>query len=96
MRRPEIRDCPLCDQEFYTTHANQVYCDDCRKNRPREVRRYSRHHDYEHEDYRRQALVAARELRYGKKFIDRIKKAKDESEIQRIMITARREKYDDQ
>ena len=43
--------------------------------------------------YRRQAKQAAIDFRYGDAVINRIRKAKDEAEISRIMITARHNKW---
>lgn len=43
--------------------------------------------------YKKQALTAAKELGYDERFIERIKKAKTEVEIERIMVTARKEKF---
>lgn len=40
-------------------------------------------------NYKLRALKAAKELRYGAEIIRKIKNAKDDSEIARIMITAR-------
>lgn len=43
-------------------------------------------------DYRSQAVRAAKDFGYGKEVNDKIKKAKTEGEIERIMRTARKEK----
>ena len=43
--------------------------------------------------YKKQAIIAAKELGYGKDVLDKINKAKSETEIARIMATAREEKF---
>lgn len=43
--------------------------------------------------YRAEAIKAAGELHYGKAVIQKIEEAKDDQEIQRIMIKARYEKF---
>lgn len=45
--------------------------------------------------YKDQAINAAKELGYGRRVIKKIKEAESEEEIQRIMITARHEKFGD-
>ena len=45
--------------------------------------------------YRDNAIKAAKDLKYGKDVIERIKTAKTEAEIERIMINARKEKFKD-
>ena len=40
-------------------------------------------------DYKKEAIKAAKQLGYGKETKDKIRKAKTESEISRILITAR-------
>ena len=42
--------------------------------------------------YKEDAIQAAKELMYGDKVIERLKKAKTEADICRIMATARNEK----
>ena len=42
-------------------------------------------------DYRGNAIRAAKELRYGQTVINRIKAAKNDIEIERIMCTARKQ-----
>ena len=42
--------------------------------------------------YQEDAILAAEELMYGDKVIERLKKAKTEADICRIMATARNEK----
>ena len=49
------------------------------------------HRDNE-ENYRNQAIIAAEDLRYGNEVIEKIKAAKNDAEIERIMNTARRKK----
>ena len=39
--------------------------------------------------YKRRAIRAAKELRYGKKVVDKLKKATSDNEITRIMYSAR-------
>lgn len=45
-------------------------------------------------EYKSQAIKAAKDLFYGKKVIEKLKAAESESEISRIMITARKEKFE--
>ena len=45
-------------------------------------------------DYRKQAISAAKDLRYGDEVVKAIKKAKTHGEIQRIMVGARHEKIE--
>ncbi len=45
--------------------------------------------------YKNDAMNAAKDLRYGKVVIDKIKAAKTEAEIQRIMVTERHKRFDD-
>jgi len=40
-------------------------------------------------DYKKQALRAAKDFRYGSDVIEKIKRAKSDNEISRIMTTAR-------
>ena len=49
------------------------------------------HRDNE-ENYRNQAMIAAEDLFYGNKVIEKIKAAKNDAEIERIMNTARHAK----
>ena len=49
------------------------------------------HRDNE-EDYRKQATIAAKELCYGNEVIEKIKAAKSDAEIERIMNAARHER----
>lgn len=44
--------------------------------------------------YKEEAIVAAEELYYGPKVINKIKKAKTDEEVCRIMIEARRKKIE--
>lgn len=44
--------------------------------------------------YRDIALTAARQLGYGNTVIEKIKEAKDDAEIERIMVTARKKTFD--
>lgn len=46
------------------------------------------------EKYRRDAMEAAKDLRYGPEVVERIKNAKTDREIERIMITARHEQME--
>lgn len=48
------------------------------------------------EAYRNEALKAAKDFHYGESVYSRIKNANTESEIQRIMISARHKKMDDE
>ena len=43
-------------------------------------------------NYRKQAISAAKDFHYGKETLRRLKQAKSEAEICRIMITARQNK----
>lgn len=43
--------------------------------------------------YKRWAIRAAKELRYGKKVVDKLKKATSDNEITRIMYSARNAKW---
>ena len=43
--------------------------------------------------YKRWAILAAKELRYGKKVVDKLKKATSDNEIARIMYSARNAKW---
>lgn len=45
--------------------------------------------------HKKQAIKAAKELHYDIKFTDKLKRAKTDCEIDRIMATAREEKFDD-
>lgn len=45
-------------------------------------------------NYKDEAIIAAKELGYGRRIVEKIKNAKSDTEIQNIMITARREKFD--
>ena len=47
-----------------------------------------------HKSYKDEAIIAAKELGYGRRIIEKIQNAKSETEIQNIMITARKEKFD--
>ena len=49
------------------------------------------HRDNE-ENYRNQAMIAAEDLCYGNEVIEKIKAAKSDAEIERIMNAARRER----
>lgn len=42
-----------------------------------------------HTDYRKQAILAAKDFHYGQEVIDKIKKAKTDDEISGIMRVAR-------
>ena len=42
-------------------------------------------------NYKDQAIIAARQLHYSDEVIEKLKKAKTDSEIERIMSTARKE-----
>ena len=44
--------------------------------------------------YKKDAMDAARDLKYGKEVISMIKAAKTEAEIQRVMVTARHKQLD--
>lgn len=44
--------------------------------------------------YRDIALTAAKQLGYGNAVIEKIKAAKDDTEIERIMVTARKKNFD--
>lgn len=48
----------------------------------------------EFEAYRDEAVTAAKELRYKKEFIERIKKATSINEITNIMVMARKDRFD--
>lgn len=43
--------------------------------------------------YRHEAIVIAKQLKYKKEFIERIKTAETINEISRIMVTARKDKF---
>lgn len=45
------------------------------------------------ETFRRQAINAAKDFHYGKDVIKQLKEAKSDAEIDRIMKTARHEKF---
>ena len=45
--------------------------------------------------YRDIALTAAKQLGYGNAVIEKIKAAKDDTEIERIMVTARKKCFND-
>lgn len=49
------------------------------------------HRDNE-ENYKKQAMIAAKDLRYGNEVIEKIKAAKSDAEIERIMNAARHER----
>lgn len=49
--------------------------------------------NYEKTTYRREAMKAAEELGYGRDVVEKIKAAKNDGEIERIMINARHEKF---
>lgn len=49
------------------------------------------HRDNE-DNYRKQAMIAAKELCYGNEVIEKIKAAKNDAEIERIMNMARHAK----
>ena len=49
-------------------------------------------HRDDEENYRKQAMIAAKELCYGNEVIEKIKAAKNDAEIERIMNTSRHEK----
>lgn len=51
--------------------------------------------DEEFKTYKKDAVKAAKELRYGDNVVNRIKAAKTEAEIQRIMVTERHKRFDD-
>lgn len=48
----------------------------------------------EFKTYKKDAIKAAKELRYGRIVVDRLKAAKTEAEIQRIMTTERHKRLD--
>lgn len=48
----------------------------------------------EFETYKKDAINAAKDLRYGKTVVNKIRAAKNEAEIQRIMITERHKRLD--
>ena len=50
--------------------------------------------DEEFKTYKKDAVKAAEELRYGDNVVNRIKVAKTEAEIQRIMTTERHKRLD--
>ena len=50
--------------------------------------------DEEFKTYKKDAVKAAEELRYGDNVVNRIKAAKTEAEIQRVMVTARHKQLD--
>lgn len=50
--------------------------------------------DEEFKTYKKDAVKAAEELRYGDNVVNRIKAAKTEAEIQRIMTTERHKRLD--
>lgn len=45
------------------------------------------------QEYKKNALKAAKQLGYGKAVVEKIKAAKTDGEIARIMTTARKEKW---
>ena len=49
-------------------------------------------HRDDEENYRKQAMIAAKDLCYGNEVIEKIKAAKNDAEIERIMNTSRHEK----
>ena len=49
-------------------------------------------HRDDEENYRKQAIIAAKDLCYGNKIIEKIKAAKNDAEIERIMNTSRHAK----
>ncbi len=50
--------------------------------------------DEEFKTYKKDAIKAAKDLRYGWAVVDKIKSAKSEAEIQRIMTTERHKRLD--
>lgn len=53
---------------------------------------YSTPYKVSFDSYKRQAILAAKELYYGKAVLEKLKRAQTQGEIQRIMIGARRGK----
>lgn len=49
------------------------------------------YHKEDKENYKRKALTAAKELGYDNEVVEKIKSAKSDAEIERIMNTARKE-----
>ena len=49
-------------------------------------------HRLDEDNYKKQAMIAAEDLRYGNEVIEKIKAAKNDAEIERIMNTARHAK----
>ena len=49
-------------------------------------------HRDDEENYRKQTMIAAKDLCYGNEVIEKIKAAKNDAEIERIMNTSRHEK----
>ena len=49
-------------------------------------------HRLDEDNYRNQAMIAAEDLCYGNEVIEKIKAAKNDAEIERIMNTSRHEK----
>ena len=49
-------------------------------------------HRLDENNYRKQAMTAAEDLRYGNEVIEKIKAAKNDAEIERIMNMARHAK----
>lgn len=45
--------------------------------------------------YRKDAITAAKDLGYGNDIVERIKQAENETQIDNIMRSARREKFND-
>lgn len=50
--------------------------------------------DEEFKTYRKDAIRAAKDLRYGDDVVNKIKSAATEAEIQRVMVTARHKQLD--
>lgn len=50
--------------------------------------------DEEFKTYKKDAIKVAKDLRYGWTVVDKIKSAKSEAEIQRIMTTERHKRLD--
>ncbi len=44
-------------------------------------------------EFKKDAIIAARDLGYKNEYIVRVKNAKSEGEVNRIMVTARRERF---
>ena len=81
--------CEDCGAQYILQkpNSNSGRCRQCQKKRYSEIRKLN--HFNGEPSYRKEALEAAYGLNYGRDVIQKIQLAKNDAEIERIMVTAR-------